>query len=170
MGARGPVPTPKGILQARGSRLAASITNEPQYPAGAPKCPAWLPAAAKREWKRIVPLLEEQRMVTQADLGPLACYCVAVSELEDATRTLEREGRMLRVGGHRAGENGEGGIVGGQWQPHPAIAQQRSAWAAVKQFSSMFGFSPSCRTRVKAAPKPEEPKPEGKARFFDPGA
>lgn len=165
MGARGPAPTPTAILQARGSRLAASRAGEVQYPAGAPKCPAWLPAAAKREWRRVVPLLLNAGVLTEADLATLAAYCGAVAELEAATRLVEAEGRTIRVGGFRAGENGEGPIVGGQVQPHPAIAQMRSAWAAIKQFSALFGFSPSDRARVKGGGK-EEPKAEGKSRFF----
>jgi P27 family predicted phage terminase small subunit len=151
MGLRGPVPTPTKILQARGSRLAASREGEVQYPEGAPRCPAWLPAAAKREWKRIVPMLEGAGVLSQADLGPLACYCVAISELEEATRLIAAEGRSI--------------AMGKQTQPHPAVAQQRSAWQAVKVFSAMFGFSPADRARVKG-PGPKAEEPSGKARFF----
>lgn len=154
MGARGPVPTPRAVLAARGSRLAAGADTEPRFPKGQPKCPAWLPKAAKAEWRRVAPMLEDQGLLTVADQQTLAAYCLAVHEAQAATEMLEAEGRTIRVGT--------------QTQPHPAVSMQRSALALVKQFSAMFGFSPSCRTRVRAAPRREEPT--GKARFFDPGA
>ncbi len=166
MGERGPSRTPTPILHARGSRLAASRSGEPRYPAGAPKCPAWLGRIAKAEWKRVVPMLEGQGLVTHADLAALAGYCSAVEELAEATRLIREEGRTVMVGGRWIeGQNGGGQLVGGQPQPHPAISQRRSAWAAVRQFSALFGFSPACRSRV-VAQASEEPQATGKARFF----
>lgn len=164
MGLRGPARTPTAILHAQGSRLAASRAGtEPRFPAGAPKCPAWLPRAAKAEWKRVAPLLAAQGVLTVADQATLAGYCVAVSELQAATLALESEGRRILVGGRPGGENGER-TVGGQWQPHPAVSQQRSALQALKQYSALFGLDPSSRSRVQAAPAQE--KPTGKSRFF----
>jgi phage terminase small subunit len=47
---------------------------------------------------------------------------------------------------------GESGAV----QPHPAVAQQRSAWKAVRDFACLFGLDPSSRGRLKVAASPRE--------------
>lgn len=107
--------------------------REPRPKDGAPKCPAWLPKLAKAEWQRIVKVLPAG-LLTQADLAALVSYCIAVAELQLATEALE-EGRTFTT---------EKGYVG----QHPAVAQQRSAWAAVKQFAALFGLDPSSRGRM----------------------
>lgn len=151
MAGRPPKPTRLKILTGNpgGRPLNAA---EPSFPPGVPKCPAWLPSAAKKVWKRVVPLLEKSGLVTLADEDTLSAYCVAVMEHQEATATLAGEGRRLLVGGYPSGENGAGPVVGGQWQPHPAVSQQRSAWAALRQFSALFGLDPSSRGRLALPP------------------
>jgi P27 family predicted phage terminase small subunit len=103
-----------------------------------------LDAEAKAEWKRIVPQLSALGLLTLLDRAALTCYCQAWSELQHASATLAQEGHEVRVG--------ESGAV----QPHPAVAQQRSAWKAVRDFASLFGLDPSSRSRLKlAAPSPQ---------------
>lgn len=154
-GGRPPKPTPLKELQGNPGKRALN-KNEPKPPPGAPRCPPWLPAAAKAEWRRVVKILEPLGLVTQADQQTLAAYCLAVAELRTATKTLAAEGRTVRVGGFLlTKDDGKQEHVGGQVQPHPAISQQRSAWAAIKTYSALFGLDPSSRGKLSAPPKDE---------------
>lgn len=138
----------------------------PRPDATPPKCPAWLSAAAKKVWKATQPELTRLGLLSCVDGPALAAYCQAAAELELATRALEEEGRFITVGGEwvtppAQEEDGAEGqpepvLVGGQRQPHPAVAQQRSAWKAVREFSSLFGLDPSARVRLKDVAPPEQ--------------
>ncbi|WP_245264845.1 P27 family phage terminase small subunit [Rhodopseudomonas palustris] len=51
--------------------------------------PSWLSKYAKAEWRAVLPVLIERRILTPADLGSLTSYCVAtgrVRELEIRNR------------------------------------------------------------------------------------
>jgi len=92
-------------------------------------CPAWLPAAAKVEWRRIVPELRAVGLVTRLDRAGLSAYCLAWAELQEATQILGREGRILVS------------------KVHPAVKLQRDAFTRLKQFLAEFGLTPASRTR-----------------------
>ncbi len=125
--------------------------QEPQPRVGEPRCPSWLDAEAKRTWKSLVAELKAIGLLTVVDGLALSGLCQAWSEFRLSTETLRREGRFIQVGGSPQ-VDAEGktiGWVGGQRQSHPAVAQQRSAWKAVREFCSLFGLDPSSRTRIK---------------------
>jgi P27 family predicted phage terminase small subunit len=119
--------------------------REPRPPAAVPRCPAWLPKTAKTEWRRVVGILQPLGLLTHADLAPLVAYCTAWAELQEATKLLHKEGRVCST-------------QSGYQVPHPAVAMQRSAWAAVRQLSALFGFDPSSRARLQM-PEPEKEDP-----------
>jgi P27 family predicted phage terminase small subunit len=57
-----------------------------------PSAPAWLSADAKKEWKRIMPLLVERRILTDADMGGVENYCVAIGRTREIERLFKRAG------------------------------------------------------------------------------
>ena len=135
----------------------------PELPAKAPKLPSWMHPYAAAEWRRLVKLLVPLGCLTEADQQTLAALCQAVAEQRIATETVAAEGRVVRTGGVMIQaadplldlpEKWEGG----QLQPHPAIAQQRSAWAAVRAFSALFGLDPASRGKLPAV---KRSKPRG---------
>jgi P27 family predicted phage terminase small subunit len=157
LGKRGkqPMPTALKILSAgRGRRPKAA--NEPQPSAQTPAMPEWLNAEAAAEWGRIVPELEAMGLLTLVDRATLATYCAAWSELHDATRTLDTEGRIIEVEVF-ARDSGE--KVGTRKTIHPAVRLQREAFRLVKQFLGEFGLSPSSRTRLTVPKKQDEADP-----------
>jgi P27 family predicted phage terminase small subunit len=92
---------------------------------------------ARVEWWRVSPELIRLGLLTVLDRACLASYCQAVAELDIATKTLKKEGREFKTeAGYKA--------------PHPAVAQQRSAWNAVKAFAAEFGLSPAGRAGLHA--------------------
>ena len=154
MAGRRPKPTTLKILAGNPGRRSLP-RNEPRPAAGIPACPAWLSAAAKAEWKRIVPELDSMNLLTLADRAALAAYCQAWAELEHATKVLNKEGRVIKC----EIVNREGDVTGSVKKLHPANRLQRDGFARVKQFLIEFGLSPASRTKVAGAKQPEEADP-----------
>jgi P27 family predicted phage terminase small subunit len=57
----------------------------------APAVPTWLSREAKAEWRRVTPLLIERRILTDADLGSLENYCVAVGRVRELERLIQKK-------------------------------------------------------------------------------
>ncbi len=93
------------------------------------KPPAWLSRDAKREWKRIAPVLNERKTITIGDLGTLESYCVAIGTVRDAQRLINKEG--LVVGGKR----------------HPAFGIMNAAQTTARLCAAELGLTPVSRSR-----------------------
>lgn len=57
-----------------------------------PRAPAWLSKDAKLEWRRIMPLLVERRILTEADMGSVESYCVATGRVREIERQIQAAG------------------------------------------------------------------------------
>lgn len=161
MRGRKPIPTAMKILRGNPGRRPLNL-SEPKPEGGAPACPGWLHRHAKAEWRRLVRALAPAGMLTQADLGVLAGYCQAWAEFRLATELLESEGRTVLSGGVPVEQAGEDGttrtvVVGATVKPHPAVAQQRSAWVAMQRFGALLGLDPSSRSRLSVPPAEADP-------------
>jgi P27 family predicted phage terminase small subunit len=119
--------------------------DEPRPRADVPRCPTWLDKGAKRKWKELAPELSRLGLLTIIDGDVLAAYCQAWAEFEHATKTLQAEGRTVTRG------------TGGKCD-HPAVAQQRTVWKAIKEFAEFFGLDPSSRGRLEV-PAPDAVDP-----------
>src|SRR4051812_963222 len=116
MGARGPAPKPTRLKILAGNPGKRPLNAaEPKPDPKPPVCPAWLDDAAKTKWRATVKELSRLGVLTSIDGDALAAYCQAWAEFQWATKTLRKEGRVIKTGS-------------GYAQPHPAIAMQRSAW------------------------------------------
>ena len=100
----------------------------------APKAPAWLPDHAKREWSRVAPILTERRVLTDADLGSLANYCLAIGQVQECQDALKSAGMFFTA---------ENGAI----RPHPAIRVQHSAFTNARQLAAEMGLTPVSRSR-----------------------
>lgn len=135
-------PVPANILKLRGTDRPDRVRDdEPQPTVEAPSCPSWLGKEAKREWRRVVPLLLENRVLTKLDRAALAAYCEAYQAWYDAVRLLAAEGVTF------SSPNGHVCV-----RPEVAI-RDRSRDSMVK-YLVQFGMSPSSRRKV-AQIKPE---------------
>ncbi len=143
---KGRKPLPTAIRLLAGNRSKRPINSrEPKPQRGIPDCPEFLDKYAQAEWAWIIPYLDGMGMLGFVDKAVVTCYCQAWSELQHATQALRR-GRTVK--------NGAGGTVA-----HPAVAQQRSAWKAIKEFAALLGLDPSSRARIKM-PGADAPKNE----------
>jgi P27 family predicted phage terminase small subunit len=95
--------------------------------------PSWMAADAKKEWRRVVPILVDRRILTEADLGSLENYCVAVGAVREMERTLQAEGRVIDT---------EHGL-----RKHPAAAVQADAMTRARLLAAELGLTPVSRSR-----------------------
>ena len=96
--------------------------------------PDWLDPVAKEKWYEVFPELQQAGLLTVVDMSSLAAYCQSWAEMVISTKQLQAEGRTVRT-------------ERGYTYPHPAVAMQRSAMAAIAKFSACYGLDPSSRSR-----------------------
>jgi P27 family predicted phage terminase small subunit len=95
-----------------------------------PRPPAWLAKDAKAEWRRVAPILTERKTLTEADLGCLEAYCIAIGLMRTAQREIDAHG-SLTMGSRK----------------HPAVAIQSDAMTQARQLAAELGLTPVSRSR-----------------------
>src|SRR5690348_9736601 len=75
----------------------STAKTQSSVPASCPEMPAHLTKEAKREWKRVLPMLLERGSVTHADSSVLALYCETFARWLQAKRDVEENGLMVTV-------------------------------------------------------------------------
>lgn len=93
-----------------------------------PTAPKWMTDEARIEWKRIMPRLIEDRIITKADLTGVENYCVAVGRI----REIEA---LFRVSG----------------LDKTLFGMQNRAMQTARQLAAEYGLSPVSRARVGSA-------------------
>jgi P27 family predicted phage terminase small subunit len=152
MAGKGKTPDPPRLYKLKNGAPRGAGRMKGRVPAGRPSCPKWLDAEAKAKWKEVVPLLEAAGVLTKLDRAILTAYCVAWSELIEATRILAAEGRTCRS---------EAGTL----KTHPAVGMQRSAMNTLRLVGASLGLTPEGRLRLHVDVDQAGPE-SGKARFF----
>jgi phage terminase small subunit len=123
---RGRKPTPRGIKLLKGNPGRRPIAPEVEFRPGVPDRPAFLDAAARREWDRVVAELGPAHVLVKAEQMVLAGYCCAVSRALRAERRARRDASQ---------------------EP-----RAEKAWDAVRRFAAVFGIGPAERGRLPVAP------------------
>lgn len=89
--------------------------------------PRWLSAKARKEWERVMPILTERRILTDADLGVLENYCICIGRVRDTEAAIQTEAdpemilKLIRV--------------------------QDKAMASARQMAAELGLTPVSRSR-----------------------
>lgn len=91
----------------------------------APPAPKWMTDDARAEWKRIMPRLIADRIITKADLTGVENYCVATGRV----REIET---LFRVSG----------------LDKTLFGMQNRAMQTARQLAAEYGLSPVSRARV----------------------
>lgn len=92
--------------------------------------PSWLGKEAKREWKRIAPILNDRRVLTEGDLGTVQSYCVAYGVMVQAQKEINKDGILL---------NGK---------KHPALGTLNAAQTTMRLAANELGLTPISRSRA----------------------
>lgn len=145
----GPVPLPDNVRELNGGRSNSPDRQRDDTAKAKPERPTrprWLPPAARKEWNRVVPLLERQGTVAKIDQAALAAYCVAVAEIEEATVALFHAKdceATCRVHGPTVPASRGGTMKNPAWQVF------RDAQAVVVRLAPEFGLTPGGRAGLR---------------------
>lgn len=109
--------------------------------------PSPLFGKAKKEWARIVPELNSAGLLTKIDGCALASYCEFFARWAEASAKIRKTGMLVKDGK-------------GNPMINPYVRIGNDAFDRMRQLLTEFGMTPSSRSKVKAASKPEEPEGE----------
>lgn len=136
MAQRGRRPKPTAIKVLEGNPGKRPINkNEPKPDKKAPKCPVWLEAEAKKEWRRMSKTLEAIGVLTQVDASAFAGYCQAFARWKEAEEFLSKHGTIFKT-------------PSGYIQQVPQVSIAQTYLKIMKDFCSEFGLTPAARSRI----------------------
>lgn len=120
--------------------------NEPQYAVEAPAKPAYIAAnaIASNEWDRVMPLLLDQRVITQAFRAALEAYVSSYSDVV-AGETLKAQPGFMSYVVDDAGST----------KAHPVVKQVLDARKELRAWAAVLGLLPTTVGKVHTAPMPE---------------
>ena len=134
-------PRPKALKLLQGVQKCRINFQEPVPPPGMPQPPKHLDTEAKREWRRVAPLLARMGVLTQIDGSAFALYCQTHSQWVTALRHLKQDENYVCVGNNMT-------VYQNLWF---RIAQSCSA--TLHRMMCEFGMTPSSRSRIRATPE-----------------
>ena len=152
MGLRGPAPQPTNLKLLRGNPGRRPLNKHEARPAAKlPSCPPELPAAAKKEWKRISKLLFTVGLLTELDRAALAGYCLAYSRWLEAEEEVQKTGPIIKT-------------KAGYPVLNPYLRVSHKAFEQMFTAAAQFGMTPSTRSRIEVKPLEEDTDPMDKYR------
>ena len=120
--------------------------NEIDLPAKVPSCPSHLDSEGKKEWKKVVKLLEEMGVITEIDQTTLSIHCEAYSRWIQAKKKIQEDG-MVYWRGRK--EDKDGNVLNeGVASANPYIKILEEAEKQMIRVGSLFGLSPSSRASL----------------------
>lgn len=127
-----------------GQKVAGSKALDVQMP----NCPTWLGREAKREWRRITPLLEETGIITLLDRSTIAGYCTVYESVWRLERLIAEHGYTFTANN-------------GNEVARPEVAMLDKARSQLSRYAVLLGLTPQSRERLvgRAAEVPEREKP-----------
>jgi P27 family predicted phage terminase small subunit len=135
----------------------ASPVTEPevsQVLKARPKMPSHLSPEARREWRRILPLLEERNVLSRADSTALGIYCETFARWVAAKKQISVEGitKTTQV-------LDRNGAIATSTKIHPALKIAENCERSLRACLREFGLTPQSREKVKPTRKTEEEEP-----------
>lgn len=133
---------------------ASNIT--PKISTDVPKPPSYLTACAKKHWKTMYPILQENGVITEMDLPMFTQLCSTYGQIE----AIEKELNQLI---NKEGKRGLVGYLEGQnSQTTPLYTALSKAQSQYEKFAAKFGMTPGDRKKVKI----EQPKEKSEFERF----
>lgn len=131
---RKPKPTALKILEGNPGKRQLNA-KEPTPPKKAPKCPSWLDAEAKKEWRRLSRQLEDLGLLTNIDMAAFAGYCQAFARWKEAEEFISKHGTIVKT-------------PSGYWQQVPQVSIAQTYLKIMNKLCEQFGLTPSARSRI----------------------
>ena len=114
--------------------------HEPKPRQIVPRCPDHLDERAKKEWRRLAPILQGMRVLTEADYMALANLCQTYSTLVKAQEKLNELGILYKT-------------PSGYVMQSPLLAVVNNCVDTVTKLSREFGLTPAARSRIVVQPE-----------------
>ena len=154
---RPPKPTKLKLLE--GIRKERINTNEPKPKSAkrVPPAPSYLPALAKKEWKRHAGELHRLGLLTDLDRPALEGYCHAYSTFMEAVKNIEKHGVLVKA---------QSGFP--MQSPYLSIANK--AMAEMRKWQTEFGMTPSSRSKITIQPDKQHGQGRGILKYLDDGS
>lgn len=158
MAGRPPKPTALKVIQ--GTFQKSRAINEPivRNIESPPKPPRWFKdhPTAKKEWRRITPLLIEQGTLAEVDLVALECYCIAYERAIYVEGMITRRQARLEKEGNADKSSLTFISPNGYEQQIPEVSIAQQARKECREFLTQFGMTPSSRSRINIQKKAKE--------------
>ena len=133
---RKPKPTAVKLLEGNPGKRGLNA-GEPKPEKKAPRCPAWLEAEAKKEWKRMAKQMERLGILTEIDMAAFAGYWPGVCRWKEAEEYYFRAW-------------GDHGDAFGVLPAGSAGVHCTDLLKIMNRFCEQFGLTPSSRSRIVA--------------------
>jgi P27 family predicted phage terminase small subunit len=127
---------------------------ESKLSADVPKMPSYLSTDARREWRRLLPLLMERGSLTAGDAQGLALHCETFARWVTCQKQINEEGLMQTV--TVLDKHGEKVT---RTKPHPCLKIAQDCERSLRVSLASMGLTPQSREKVIPA-KPVEEKTE----------
>lgn len=157
MGSRGPAPTPKETLKARGSWRGKEEATDAVAPLEIPLMPDGFSESESYVWQQLTSMLFNLRVIGMIDTFPLERYCRNfirwraamdfIAEHGETYSTLDKLGNV-------------------RFLPYPQVGIAAKLSDSLLKVEVQFGLTPSARSRIKVSAPKENEKNNGKSRFF----
>lgn len=146
MAGRRPTPTALKVLNGAATKHPERLNKREPKPALGAKPPVWMDTRARQHWRRIAPMLERIKVLTEADDAKLALLCDALVDYLEARDEVAKRGLVLDV----PVTNKDGNIIGHRVTPNPAVSARNETRHFLRLLLSDFGMDPTARARVHA--------------------
>lgn len=155
MGARGPRPLPANVRAFTGTSRrplrAADLSDGIHPEVGLPPMPKHLTAEARKEWRRVTPLLLELNLLTKIDRSAIERYCRVYGRWQQVERALTALQAKLEGEGRDVTDALWGATPTGFLRESMLSRQARDLARQVEMAEACFGMNPSARARVVAS-------------------
>ena len=147
MGLRGPAPEPSVLRKARGNPSKRPMgKREPRPAENEPRMPVYLTPSARREWRRLVPVLARMRVLTEADGHALAMLAEAWAKKVELTKRVDKIGPVIKT-------------PSGYVQVNPLVSMIREQDQKLITLLREFGLTPAARVRLQTVDQGDKQDP-----------
>lgn len=119
-----------------------------------PDVPAHIPPAVHAEWLSVVSDLKKRQVLTDAMLGAVESYVLAIHNMRQAQKSLDLHGALI---------DGGKGLL----KVNPASSMLGKAQSTILRLSAELGLTPAARSRKNMKGDDDEGSSEQKDMFND---
>jgi P27 family predicted phage terminase small subunit len=139
--AKGPAPTPKHILQLRGSKEAKYREELGTPPDAVPEPPDWMRPASQEMFRLVCGFLLRMGTLAESDAQVIARYAIVWDKWQEAERNLAKTGECYR---EVCGPDGSLRFC----RPTKWQSQSNHCHEQLRQLETVLGLTPADRTRL----------------------